>query len=83
MERVGSEVDLTGRTVLVTGAASGIGRACAGAFAATGAELCLADRDGPAVKEAAAELGGTPYVADLAEDGAIDTLPTAVDVVVN
>ncbi|MQA98666.1 MAG: SDR family oxidoreductase, partial [Streptosporangiales bacterium] len=47
------------------------------------AELCLADRDGPAVKEAAAELGGTPYVADLAEDGAIDTLPTAVDVVVN
>jgi 3-oxoacyl-[acyl-carrier protein] reductase len=35
---------LAGRTALVTGAASGIGAAIAEAYAAAGAQLCLADR---------------------------------------
>ena len=38
--------DLTGRSVLVTGAASGIGRASALAFAAAGAQVAAADVDG-------------------------------------
>jgi serine 3-dehydrogenase len=37
-------VDLTGRTVLVTGASSGIGAACAEAFAGAGCRLLLAAR---------------------------------------
>ncbi len=48
--------DMTGKTVLVTGAAAGIGRAMAGAFAARGAHLALIDRD-EAVHATAASLG--------------------------
>ncbi|MFC4908246.1 SDR family NAD(P)-dependent oxidoreductase [Actinomadura gamaensis] len=47
-----------GRSVLVTGAASGIGRAVAAAFAAAGDRVVLADRDGVAAERAAKELGG-------------------------
>ncbi len=50
------ETGLTGRTVLVTGAAAGIGRATALAFAAEGAHLVLWDRNAQAGEALAAEL---------------------------
>ena len=37
-------LDLTGKCVLITGASSGIGRACAEAFGAAGCRLLLAAR---------------------------------------
>ena len=46
-----------GRVVVVTGAASGLGRALAARFAAAGARVALLDRDAAAVAEAAAGLG--------------------------
>jgi 3-oxoacyl-[acyl-carrier protein] reductase len=46
---------LAGRTALITGAASGIGAAIAAAFAAAGANLCLADRSGPEALDAVIE----------------------------
>ncbi len=61
---------LQGRVVLVTGAASGIGEATAGAFGRMGAALFLVDRD-PAVAEVAQALGGEFAVADVTDQAAI------------
>lgn len=49
--------DLNGKVAVVTGAASGIGRALADGFAAAGAHLVLADIEPEPLRVAAAELG--------------------------
>jgi len=56
---------LTGRTVLITGAASGIGAATARRLAGDGAKLVLADLDGAGVEKLAAELGQVAVKADV------------------
>lgn len=62
---------LEGRTALVTGAASGIGRAIAGAFVAEGATVVLADRD-PAVREVVDAIGATGAVVfDVTDEAAL------------
>ncbi|MGW5611749.1 SDR family NAD(P)-dependent oxidoreductase [Streptomyces sp. NPDC003753] len=56
--------DLSERTVFVTGAASGIGRASAVLLAEAGATVHCADRDAPGLRETAtliAERGGTAH----------------------
>ncbi|MER7693212.1 3-hydroxybutyrate dehydrogenase [Streptomyces sp. NPDC097610] len=74
---------LTGHKVLVTGAASGIGRACAEGFAAAGAAVYVVDRATEGAKEVAEAIGGIAVVADLSEAGAVDALPDDADIVVN
>src|SRR5690606_34339868 len=63
------------RVALVTGAASGIGRATAAELAADGACVVLADRDGDRVRDAAAELdaGGSVIAVemDVADAGSV------------
>lgn len=80
---VGGARFLAGRTALVTGAASGIGRACAVAFARAGAAVYVVDRVAHGAKEVAAEVGGTCVVADLSDPDAVDALPDDADIVVN
>lgn len=50
--------DFTGKSVLVTGAASGIGRSTALAFAGTGAAVALVDIDAAGLKETASLVAG-------------------------
>ncbi|QKW09605.1 3-hydroxybutyrate dehydrogenase [Streptomyces sp. NA04227] len=74
---------LAGRSVLITGAAGGIGRACARAFAAAGAEVHLTDRAAEAARALAEETGGVAYPVELADPGAAEELPADVDIVLN
>ncbi|EIE52747.1 short-chain dehydrogenase [Salipiger aestuarii] len=50
-------MDLTGKTVMITGASRGIGAAAARAFAASGARVALLARGGDAIAELAGEIG--------------------------
>jgi NAD(P)-dependent dehydrogenase (short-subunit alcohol dehydrogenase family) len=54
--------DMTGRSVIVTGANSGIGRSAAGALAGAGARVVLAVRDTTKGQEAAATMPGETEV---------------------
>ena len=76
--------ELNGRRVLVTGGASGIGAACAAAFAAAGAAVTVADLDEGGARKVAEPLGGTAVGVDLA-DPALDAAALAggMDVIVN
>ena len=77
---------LSGRTALVTGAASGIGRAVSERLVADGATVLLLDRDERGVAEAAKALGAEHLVADLSDPAAIDDLglgSRGIDILVN
>ena len=76
-------LDLTGRSALVTGAASGIGRACAERFSRAGASVTVLDLDGDAAKKVAGEIGGEAVQADLSDYGVLDGLEVEADIVVN
>ena len=64
---------LAGKTCLVTGAASGIGLAVATRFAADGARVVIADRDGASAERAAAALGdaGRAVTLDVSDESQV------------
>ena len=82
--------DFTGRTVLVTGSARGVGRAIGACFRAAGATVCLVDIDAEPVDETAREIGAVGLVADVADPaqvtGVVDRVVAEtgrIDVLVN
>lgn len=75
--------DLSGRRALVTGGASGIGLACAEAFAAAGAHVTIADLNGDAARAVADRIGGDAWEVDLAQTGPLGDLRLDVDILVN
>lgn len=60
-----------GKLVVITGAAGGIGAATARAYAKAGAKLALIGRDGAKLHGLAAETGGLPLAADVADATAL------------
>jgi 3-hydroxybutyrate dehydrogenase len=77
---------LEGRTALVTGGASGIGRAVATRLAAAGAHVIVLDRDEAGAVEVAGQVGGEHLLADLGDRAALDRLDAQglqADILVN
>ncbi|HET8867319.1 MAG TPA: 3-hydroxybutyrate dehydrogenase [Agrococcus sp.] len=74
---------LSGRRAVITGGAAGIGAAIARSFAAEGAEVVIADRDGAAAEALASELGGEAWEVDLTDVAALESLELRADILVN
>ncbi|MDR6508361.1 SDR family NAD(P)-dependent oxidoreductase [Arthrobacter oryzae] len=62
---------LKGRRIIITGAASGIGRSTAQLFAREGAAVGLLDRDKEKLLVAAEEIGGSAFPVDITDDEAV------------
>ncbi|MDQ3615213.1 MAG: 3-hydroxybutyrate dehydrogenase [Actinomycetota bacterium] len=77
------EQTLDGRRALVTGAASGIGRAVASRLAAAGATVVALDRNEDGAKQVAADIDGEYRVVDLSDPAVIDSLELDADILVN
>jgi 3-hydroxybutyrate dehydrogenase len=78
-----TSADLTGRTALVSGGASGIGAACARHLAQAGAHVTVLDVNAGQAEQLAAEIGGASLVADLTDDRAVSSLGIDVDILLN
>ena len=70
--------DFTGRTVLVTGAARGIGRAIGQHFHAAGATVYLVDVETDVVTRTAREIGAVGLAADVTDSAQVDAVVARV-----
>jgi 3-hydroxybutyrate dehydrogenase len=78
-----SSLDLTGRRALVTGAGSGIGRACAIRLADANAAVTVLDLDADRAHRVAALVGGDALVLDLSDLDGVAQLSLDIDILVN
>src|SRR5690625_1456162 len=75
--------ELANRRALVTGGASGLGKAISRAFADAGAQVVVADVDAESAEAVAAEIGGQSWTVNLADTSALDGVDLDVDILVN
>jgi 3-oxoacyl-[acyl-carrier protein] reductase len=74
------QIDLSGRSALITGSTRGIGREIAATFAACGARVAVVGRDLARAEAVAAELSGARgFAADVADAAAVGTLVETVE----
>jgi NAD(P)-dependent dehydrogenase (short-subunit alcohol dehydrogenase family) len=79
-------LELKGKSVLVTGGSKGIGLACAKSFAAEGCKVHIASRSSDNLEKAKSQLDATVHVADLRDGSALKALANAcgdIDILVN
>jgi NAD(P)-dependent dehydrogenase (short-subunit alcohol dehydrogenase family) len=67
-------MDLANRVAIITGAASGIGAACARAFAARGARVVAVDIDASGAEQVAREIGGLAIACDIGQEAQVNAL---------
>jgi 3-oxoacyl-[acyl-carrier protein] reductase len=68
---------LAGRTAIITGGASGFGAGIARAFADEGAEIMIADIDGPAAEAMAEEIQGRAHTVDVSDSASVSGMTAA------
>jgi NAD(P)-dependent dehydrogenase (short-subunit alcohol dehydrogenase family) len=72
-------MDIKDKTVVVTGAGHGIGRALSQCFAAAGANVVCADIDGDAVQAVAQDISGRAFQVDVSKEPEIQALIEEID----
>ncbi|MDE1919162.1 MAG: SDR family oxidoreductase [Patescibacteria group bacterium] len=83
-------MSLSGKSVIVTGGAMGIGFAIASRLAEAGAKVLVADKDAAAAEAAAAKIGGAAISVDVSEGAQVEAMVAkavaefgGVDILVN
>jgi NAD(P)-dependent dehydrogenase (short-subunit alcohol dehydrogenase family) len=70
--------DLTGRTIIVTGASSGLGKVAATTFATLGATVAVVGRNRERTEAVAKEIGGKAFIADYGQLAQVRSLGEAL-----
>jgi len=72
-------MDIKNRVAVVTGGASGIGAACARAFAAAGAKVVVVDLNAQAAQSVAAEFDGVAKAVDVSNEAAVTDMVAEIE----